>query len=139
MIKNIKEKMISATGSISGTASVLGSWQICHNVCLGIVALLSILGITIVGMPLEFLTKVAVPFWTIAFLLLLVTIGLYIKKKCISRNLLIFNSGLIIAGIPFAPLQRFSVIFWVIGGGLALVAIILFVKGKIDKNKGGKK
>ena len=111
MIKNIKEKMISATGSISGTASVLGSWQICHNVCLGIVALLSILGITIVGMPLEFLTKVAVPFWTIAFLLLLVTIGLYIKKKCISRNLLIFNSGLIIAGIPFAPLQRFSVLF----------------------------
>ena len=42
MIKNIKEKFIEAGGSVSGIASVLGSWQVCHNVCLGIVAVLAL-------------------------------------------------------------------------------------------------
>lgn len=135
MIKHIKEKIIGATGSVSGAASVLGSWQVCHNICLGIVALLSIIGITVVGMPLLFLTKVAVPLWIAAFALLLVTIGIYLKKKCISPKLIIFNSGLIIAGIPFQPLQRFSKIFWAIGGLLAVLSIYLFIKDKIKAKK----
>lgn len=132
MIKNIKEKIVGATGSVSGAASILGSWQICHNVCLGIIVLLGVLGITVVGMPLAFLTKLAIPFWTAAFLLLLVIIVLYFKKKCISQKLIMFNSGLIIAGIPFQPLQRFSVFFWVIGGILVLTAVSLFVKDKVN-------
>ena len=131
-MKIIKEKIIGATGSVSGAASVLGSWQICHNVCLGIIALLGVLGITVIGMPLAFLTKVAIPFWTVAFLLLLVIIVLYFKKKCISQKMIMFNSGIIIAGIPFQPLQKFSVIFWIIGGSLALIAISLFIKDKIQ-------
>ncbi len=135
MIKHIKEKIIGATGSVSGAASVLGSWQVCHNICLGIVALLSIIGITVVGMPLLFLTKVAVPLWIAAFALLLVTIGIYLKKKCISPKLIIFNSGLIIAGIPFQLLQRFSKIFWAIGGLLAVLSIYLFIKDKIKAKK----
>ena len=88
------------------------------------------------GMPLLFLTKVAVPFWIAAFVLLVVTIVIYLKKKCISPKLIIFNSGLIIAGIPFQPLQKFSKIFWVIGGLLAVLSISLFIKDKIKaKNK----
>ncbi len=101
MIKKIKEKIIGATGSVSGIASIMGSWQVCHNICLGIVALLGILGITVVGMPLAFLTKVAIPLWSVAVALLIITILLYVKKKCISRNLIMINSGLIIAGTPF--------------------------------------
>ena len=141
MIKNIKEKAIGATGSISGAASILGSWQVCHNICLGIIALLGIIGITIVGMPLFFLTKIAVPIWTVAVILLLVTIALYIKKKCISKNLIMVNSGLIIAGTPFQPLQKFSLFFWIIGGILVLTGISFFIKDKISKkkNKHGKK
>ena len=135
MIKNIKEKIIGATGSVSGATSILGSWQVCHSVCLGIVALLGILGITVVGMPLVFLTKVAIPIWTGAFLLLLVTLMLYIKKKCIPKNLIMFNSGLIIAGIPFQPLQKLSVFFWIIGGTLATIAIVIFVKNKIQDRR----
>ena len=138
MIKHIKEKIISATGSVSGAASVLGSWQVCHNVCLGIIALLSLVGITIVGMPLLFLTKLTVPFWIAAFTLLLVTTILYIKKKCISGKLILFNSGLIIAGTPFKQVQDFSLAFWIIGGALAVISICLFIKDKI-KNKGKKK
>ena len=135
MIKHIKEKIISATGSVSGAASVLGSWQVCHNVCLGIIALLSLVGITIAGMPLLFLTKIAVPFWIAAFTLLLVTIALYTKKKCISGKLILFNSGLIIAGVPFKPLQGFLVLFWVAGGILVFTAIFLFIKYKTKRRK----
>ena len=135
MMKNIKERIVGATGSATGVTSILGSWQICHNVCLGIIALLGIIGITVVGMPLAFLTKLAIPFWSVAFILLLVIIALYIKKKCISKNLIILNSGLIIAGIPFQPLQKFIVFFWITGGMLVLLAISLIIKNKIQNRK----
>lgn len=132
-MKILKEKIIGMTGSISGITSILGSWQVCHSICLGIIALLAIIGITVAGMPLFFLTKVAVPFWIVAFILLLIIIGLYIKKKCISRNLIIFNSGLITIGTPFQSLQSFSKFFWVIGGTLVIISIGLFIKNKIKK------
>ena len=135
MAKNAKEKLIGATGSVSGAASILGSWQVCHNVCLGIIALLGLIGITVAGMPLLFLTKIAMPIWIIAVLLLALTIWIYTSKKCISRNLIIFNSGLIIAGTPFQQVQQFSVFFWVIGGLLAAAGASLFVKEKIQKKK----
>lgn len=133
MIRYLKERIAGAIGSVSGIASVLGSWQICHNVCLGLIALLSVIGITLTGMPLAFLTTVAVPIWSIAFVLLIVTLGFYFTKKCISGKLIIFNSGLIIAGIPFQPLQNYSIFLWVIGGILATTGIILFIKDKINK------
>ncbi len=135
MIKKLKEKLIGATGSVSGVASIMGSWQICHNICLGIVALLAVLGITVIGMPLAFLTKITVPIWSIAVSLLIITIIIYVKKKCISKNLIMFNSGIIIAGIPFQALQTFQIFFWVIGGTLALVAISIFIKAKIQKRR----
>lgn len=135
MVKNAKEKLIGATGSISGATSILGSWQICHNVCLGLIALLGLIGITVVGMPLLFFTKIAIPAWIIAVLLLVVVVWLYFNKYCISRNLVIFNSGLIIAGTPFQQVQQFSVFFWVVGGLLAAAGVSLFVKEKIEKKK----
>lgn len=135
MIKNIKEKAIGATGSISGAASILGSWQVCHNLCLALIALLSLIGITVTGMPLLFLTRIAVPIWVIAVMLLAITLIIYLKKACISKNLIIFNSGLIIAGIPFQPLQKFSVFFWSVGGILALGGASFFIKDKIEKRR----
>ena len=126
-------KMLSAAGSVSGLASILGSWQICHNVCLGIVALLSIVGITIAGMPLFFLTKFALPFWSLAAALFAITLFFYITKRCISPKLLLLNAGLIIAGIPFQSLQKLSPLFWSIGGALVLVSVFLFVKDKIKR------
>ncbi len=135
MIKNLKEKLIGVTGSVSGAASILGSWQICHNVCLGLIAALSLIGITIAGMPLLFLTKIAVPVWSAAVILLAITIIIYLKKPCISKNLILINSGLIIAGIPFQPLQKFSVFFWAIGGVVAVFGVLLFIKDKMRKRK----
>ena len=97
-----KEKISSAGSIASSITSFFGGYQVCHNVCLGIIAFLSILGITITGMPLLFLQKVAVPFWIAAVVLLFITLILYLKKKCISRNLIILNTGVIIAGVPFS-------------------------------------
>lgn len=136
MTKNknkIIEKTGSITSSISGVASFLGGYQVCHNVCLGIIALLSIIGITLVGMPLLFLTKVAIPFWIVAVALLGITLIFYFQKKCISKNLILLNSGIIIAGIPFKSLQDYSIIFWIIGSFLVLLSILFFIKDKIKK------
>lgn len=131
----IGEKAVGVTGSLSGAASILGSWQVCHSVCLGLIALLSLIGITLTGMPLLFLTKIAVPLWLIAVALLAVVAYFYFRMHCISKNLILVNSGLIIAGVPFKTLQQYQQVFWVIGGGLALAGIALYVKGKMKKKK----
>lgn len=133
VINKIKEKFVGIAGSVSGITSILGSWQVCHNLCLGLIAFLSILGITVIGMPLIFLTKIALPFWIIATSLLLLTLFIYFKRRCISYKLILFNSGLIIAGTPFQSLHSFSPIFWIVGGTLVLFSISLFVKDKIKR------
>ncbi len=131
----IEEKAAGAVGGVSGAASILGSWQVCHSVCLGLIALLSVIGITLTGMPLLFLTKIAVPLWLVAVALLGVVAYFYFKRRCISKNLMLLNSGLIIAGIPFQTVQLYQPAFWVIGGGLALAGIALYVKGRVKKKK----
>jgi hypothetical protein len=128
------EKIINSAGSISGCASILGSWQICHNVCLGLIFLLSLLGITVVGMPLEFFTRIAIPMWTAAVVLFVITLFFYLKKHCISENIILINYGLIIAGIPFPSLKSFSLFFWIFGGAIAGLGIFLALKKKV-KNK----
>ena len=135
MGKNVQEKLMTATGTLSGAASVLGSWQICHSVCLGIIALLSVLGIAIIGMPLLFLTKIAVPLWSMALVILVLTLIIYLRKKCISKKMIVFNSGLLIAGIPFPSLQRFSIVFWITGGLVASFAIIWYIKDKRQRGR----
>ena len=93
------------------------------------------IGITVVGMPLLFFTKIAIPAWLIAVALLAVVVWLYFSKHCISKNLILFNSGLIIAGTPFQQVQQFSVFFWILGGILAAAGISLFIIAKIEKKK----
>lgn len=129
--KLMKEKLAGAASSASGITSILGSYQVCHNLCVSAMALLGVLGITVAGMPLLFLTKVALPFWIIASLLFIVTLGLYVKKHCISRNLLIFNLGLITIGMPFQSLQSYSSLFWLMGGALVALSLTLFLKDKV--------
>ena len=129
--RRLKEKLIGLGGSLSGVTSFLGSYQICHNLCMGTIALLSLIGITVVGMPLLFLTKVAVPFWIAAVSLLLVTLFVYLKKRCLPGKLLVFNSGLVVAGVPFRELQQFSLLFWSVGGALITMGILLFVRDRV--------
>ncbi len=133
MENKLVEKTGSVTSAVSGTMSFLGSYQVCHNICLGIIALLSLIGITVVGMPLLFLTKVAIPFWIAAVVLFVITLMFYFKKRCISKSLLMLNSGIIIAGIPFKAVQSYSLIFWITGGSLVILSLLFFIKRKIAK------
>lgn len=122
----LKDKLVSVAGTATATTSILGGYQICHSVCMGIIALLSIIGITVVGMPLMFLTKVAVPFWIagISFLSGMAVLT-YAKKLHFSQNLMLANAGLLIAGTPFQTVQQFQTLLWFIGGALVVTSIIL--------------
>ena len=131
---SIKEKMLGVSGSITGTLSFLGGYQVCHNACLALTSLLTILGFTVAGMPFLFLTKLAVPFWALALALLAATVILkYGKNMHFSGKIILLNSGLIIAGIPFEQAQQFNYIFWIIGGVLVVFSIGWYVYKKIGK------
>src|SRR3989344_5376587 len=133
-MNSIKDRILGASGSITGSLSFLGGYQVCHNACLALVAFLTFLGFTVAGMPLLFLTKVAVPFWIAALLLLTVTIILNYKKIMkISNKMLLLNSGLIIAGTPFQQVQNFNYIFWITGGVLVALSIGWYFYEKIKK------
>ena len=129
---NIKDRLLGASGSLTGALSFLGGYQVCHNACLALVAFLTFLGFAVAGMPLLFLTKVAIPFWIAALSLLILTIFLKYKKKMhLSDKMMLFNTGLIIAGTPFQQVQQFNYIFWVIGGVLVIASIGWYVYGKV--------
>jgi hypothetical protein len=130
---SLKERALSLTGSVSGAASVLGSWQICHNVCLGVIAVLGVLGVTLTGMPLLFLTKIAVPMWIVAASLLIIAGVLYVKKKCISRSALLVNTGLITAGFPF--FTQFQIIYWITGASITVTGITVFFIDRTQRRK----
>lgn len=127
----VKEKITSTFSVLSGGLSFLGGWQICHNVCLGIIAALSLIGITIVGMPLLFLTKYAVYFWSVAVLLLIPTLVMYWKNRTyMSAKIILLNVGIIVAAIPFNSLRSYQLLFWMSGGTLIGISIILFLRKK---------
>jgi len=133
--KTHKERFLSVFGSLSGSLSFLGGWQVCHNVCLGVIALLSLIGITVVGMPLLFLTQYTIYFWSIAVLILIPTLILYWKdKKCMSAKLLLFNLGIIIASVPFAEMQPYQIAFWAFGGILIAGSVWMFMEPRLRKN-----
>lgn len=132
---NLKEKLLGASGSITGALSFLGGYQVCHNACLALIAFLTFLGFTVAGMPLLFLTKVAVPFWIAAISLLSMMVVLKYKKIIhLSSKMLLFNSGLIIAGIPFQQLQQFNYLFWIAGGILIILSIGWYFYDRFKKN-----
>ena len=134
MINNLKEKILGGTAGMSGTLSFLGGYQVCHNACLALISMLTILGFSVAGMPLLFLTKVAVPFWALALALLILTIILKFGKNMeFSGKIILLNSGLIIAGIPFEQVQQFNYIFWIAGGILIIFSIGWYVYDKMGK------
>ena len=136
MNSNIKEKILGTSGSITGALSFLGGYQVCHNACIALVAFLTFLGFTVAGMPLLFLTKVAIPFWIGAILLLSVMMILKYKKIIhISDKVILLNSGLIIVGVPFQQIQQFNYIFWIVGGVLVIFSIGWYFYDKFKKSQ----
>ncbi|MBI2541834.1 hypothetical protein HYV80_03945 [Candidatus Woesearchaeota archaeon] len=133
-MNNIKDRILGASGSLTGGLSFLGSYQVCHNACLALVAFLTFLGFTVAGMPLLFLTKVAVPFWIAAVLLLMIMLALKYKKIIhISDKVILLNSGLIIAGVPFQQAQQLNYLFWIAGGVLVIFSVGWYIYDKFKK------
>ena len=128
------EKTLAASGTLSGALGFLGGYQVCHSICIALISILAAVGITLNSFPFLFLTKVAVPIWVIAAALLVVTLIVYLRKHCFSRNLLIINSGLIVAGVPFEALQAYRVLFWVAGGLIVIAGVMLFIHKKFRRN-----
>ena len=101
--------------------------------CLAVIAILSAVGITIVGMPFLFLAEYAVYFWSLALLLLAPTLIMYWRnRKCMSVKLILLNVGIVIASVPFSWLQIYQVAFWTVGGALIAASAILFLGGKFS-------
>ncbi len=127
------EKAVAASGTVSGVLGFLGGYQVCHSICIALISVLAAIGITLNSLPLLFLTKVAVPLWSVAAALLIITFFIYLRKHCVSRNLLLINAGLIIAGVPFESLQAYRIVFWIVGGVIALAGIGLFIHKKFRR------
>ena len=123
-----KGKGFATASGISGVFSFLGGWQLCHNLCLAVIAMLSVIGITVTGMPLLFLTQYAIYFWSAALIFLIPTIFMYFRNCCMSKNLLLFNIGIIVLSVPF--IQELNPVFWVIGGVIILISIFSYLKGR---------
>ncbi len=136
MDNKLKDKLFGASGSAAGALSFLGGYQVCHNACLALVAFLTFLGFTVAGMPLLFLTKIAIPFWIAAFVLLIVTIFVKYKKTMkISNKVILLNAGLIIAGTPFQQVQKFNYVFWTLGAVLVASSILWYFYDKFNYKK----
>lgn len=131
-----KKGYLSYLSSVSGVSGAFSSYQVCHSICLGVIAVLSLIGISLTGMPLLFLQKLALPLWTIGLALFGIALLLYTRHKdCMPKNLLIFNSGALITGIPFDSLASFRKYFLVIGFSIIAVSIYLIIKKKMERRK----
>ncbi|HIH22029.1 MAG TPA: hypothetical protein HA222_05230 [Candidatus Diapherotrites archaeon] len=127
-------KAAGSFGSLSAFLATLGSsWNVCHSVCMALLAFLAGFGIIIAGFPLFFLFQYNVQLWLLALALSIVSLAMLLRMpKCVSKKLLFFNAGVLIAGVPanLVNLQPFS---WIIGGIIALAAIAWFLNSKIKK------
>ncbi|AJF59642.1 MAG: hypothetical protein J4224_03595 [Candidatus Diapherotrites archaeon] len=126
----VSEKLSGSASGASGLLSFLGGYNVCHNACLLLIAGLSVVGISVQGMPLEFLQDYAVGLWFLALGLLGVTAYMYHSRKCVSKNMLAANSGLIIAAVPFKEIEFLQLGFWIVGFGIVGVAVYSYIKEK---------
>lgn len=117
-------------GKISSCAAVLGSWQICHGVCLSLIALLATIGIVIQGMPLLFLNTWQWPLWILAavFFGLLMYLRFGLRMRSFSDQTIVGNAGLLLAGVPFGGAAQSSMRT----AGLVIVLLaLLWYLGKL--------
>lgn len=119
-MKRVGKAETVATG-VTGTASIISAHNVCHAVCLGAVAVLSVFGIAISSTALMFLQDYNLLFWSMGLFFLIVSMILYLRLGCISKNVMAANAGIIIAGIPFFPAEQ--LMFWIVGGSVFLIVL----------------
>ena len=130
--KNGKEgKVFGVAGGISGAGSIISAHNVCHSICLAVVALLSVFGIIVSADVLMWLQDYNLFFWSMGVGFLAISLALYyIKPCCISTKMILFNMGLLIIGLPF--FQLLSIAFWIIGGYITLFSIGWYIVERFE-------
>lgn len=122
-------KGVQLAGSVSGAGSIISAHNICHYLCLGVVALLSVFGIIVSSDILMWLENYNLLFWSMGLVFFFVGLFLFYRKPCcISEKTLLFNAGLLSIGFPF--FRDISLIFQAIGILASLSATVWFLAEK---------
>ena len=123
------KKVFAIAGSISGAGSIISAHNVCHSICLAVVAFLSIFGIIVSSDILMWLQDYNLFFWTMGIAFLAISLVIYYKMPCcISKKLILFNAGLIIIGFPFFAF--INLVFWISGGGITLFSVGWYFRDK---------
>lgn len=125
-IKKAAKAETVATG-VTGTASIISAHNVCHAVCLGAVAFLSLFGIAISSTALMFLQDYNLIFWSMGLFFLIVSAILYLRLGCVSKKAMTANAGILVAGVP---LQTEQLTFWLIGGSIFLIILGKYINQK---------
>lgn len=132
-LKRIVKTIGKSTGALnaaSGVGSIISAHNICHSICLGVVAILSVFGIIVSSNVLMFLENYNLLFWSMGIFFLATSLLLYIKfGKCISPKMILLNTGLLIVGFPFSLLAQY--VFWIIGGLVATASVAWYIKDRV--------
>ena len=128
--RNKEGKFLGLVGTASGAGGIISLHNVCHTVCLGVVATLSIFGIAVSSTALMFLQDYNLLFWSMGVFFLALSLALYAKLgKCISQRLIVFNAGLVLAGTPLLP--SLQIVFWAAGFSIAVLVSLIYIKDKM--------
>lgn len=132
-----RPEWLTRGGSISSCAAVLGSWQICHSVCLSLIALLATIGVVIQGMPLLFFNTWQWPLWitAAAFFGLLLYLRFGLRMRSFSDQTVVGNAGLLLAGVPFGGAAQGSL--RMVGLVVVLVTLLRYLSQLILRREQG--
>jgi|SRR3989338_7787422 len=123
------ERCIGMLGSGSGSLSFLGSYNICHSICMGTLALFSMAGITLGNLPFLFLQDFAPYFWGAALLALAGTLVLYhATRHSVLKKWIWINAGFLLAGLPFRGVQEQLLWYQLTGGILVVYGLYVWKK-----------
>lgn len=127
-------QFLGGGASLSGLLGGIGSWyNLCHFLCMSVVSLLAIFGITLNILPLMFLQTYQFYFWMAALFFTNLSLVFYLNqktKRVFERNLLLINYGLIIFGIPFSQVADYMDFFRFLGISLIVAGLFLLLFSK---------
>ena len=116
------KRVFAVAGSVSGAGSIISAHNVCHSICLVVVAMLSVFGIIVSADILMWLQDYNMFFWTMGISFLAISLAIYYKMPCcISKKMILFNAGLLIIGLPF--FQFINLVFWLVGGVIVIFSI----------------
>ncbi len=130
ILQKLKHYSSVGGGTASGIIGSVGSLSnVCHSLCMSIVSLFAVLGITLNILPLMFIQTYRLYFWLVAFVFTALAVYFFIKQKkyfARDRNFIILNTGLLIFALPFYFLADYMDFFRFVGGVIAIIGLLSF-------------